>query len=50
LARTPQLVDGDKVIVTKLANAANGLLVQTTANGTEQEAPTALSDSRSEAP
>jgi hypothetical protein len=50
LARTALLVRGDKVIVTKLANAADGLLVQATTDAGAQDAPTTLSDSRPETP
>jgi HlyD family secretion protein len=49
LARTPQLLRGDQVIVTKLANAADGLLVQVNTGEVKQDAPTTLSDSRPEA-
>ena len=49
LARTPQLLQGDQVIVTKLANAADGLLVQANTGTGIQDAPTSLSDSRPEA-
>jgi multidrug efflux pump subunit AcrA (membrane-fusion protein) len=45
LIRTPQLEEGDQVIVTKLANAADGLLVQTETDPVSQDPPTALSDS-----
>jgi RND family efflux transporter MFP subunit len=50
LARTPALLRGDKVIVTKLANAADGLLVQPSTGERTQNSPTTLSDSRPEAP
>jgi hypothetical protein len=43
LARTSQLVVGDKVIVTKLANAADGLLVKATTSINADESNTALS-------
>lgn len=50
LARTALLARGDQVIVTKLANAADGLLVQKSADSGAQDAPTTLSDSRPETP
>jgi HlyD family secretion protein len=50
LARTPALLRGDKVIVTKLANAADGLLVQTNTAADTQGSPTTLSERRPEAP
>lgn len=45
LIRTSQLGSGDKIIVTKLANAADGLLVQTNSGRDAQDPPTALSSS-----
>jgi HlyD family secretion protein len=47
LARTPELAPGDTIIVTKLANAANGLLVQANTETTTQNTPTKLSNESS---
>jgi len=43
LARTNLLADGDKIIVTKLANAADGLLVQPVLDTASQSSPSTLS-------
>ena len=50
LVRALQLASGDKVIVTKLANAANGLLVQPNTAGVAQDTAATLTNSIFEAP
>ena len=45
LVRTPQLSDSDQIIVTKLANAADGLLVQPTVTSSAAQAPPAVLNS-----
>jgi len=45
LVRTPQLGSRDKVIITKLANAADGLLVEPSAENGTDDSPTSLSNS-----
>jgi RND family efflux transporter MFP subunit len=49
LARTSLLTSGDQIILTKLANAADGLLVQPSASAIASDSPTTLSNSGSEA-
>jgi len=49
LVRAPALTTADKIIVTKLANAANGLLVQTS-HPEDVSSATALSDSQTAKP
>jgi HlyD family secretion protein len=46
LVRTPELSSSDRIIVTKLANAADGLLVQPTTSSAGEEPQAALSESR----
>lgn len=46
LVRTSELSNNDSIVVTKLANAADGLLVQTSAKPGDQDSTTKLSESR----
>lgn len=46
LVRTPQLNSTDQIIITKLANAADGLLIQPTDTNNSPETKTALTESR----